>query len=270
MYTAESWGGGGMISAPRMSNRKKCSLTSCPMQKIIDTGARVKLEVWRNLENNNIVFGSYCQCYPATTAEVDFSMNSSMKEEIQAKSVCTTLTIAALKNTEPNTNLLYTIRATVAIGNDDPDEIDTRYGRKEVKRDLYLSDSSGNVNFQVFTNKHELFENDKSYQISHVKLNKFRGIVHVRLTYDSEVEEIQQISNAAKKVQLKTVTVNRLLPLGTCKSSTSVAAVGRTSIVKLTRRLKNTRRWKKTRRWRRRRRSLRRFNALTLSEGLTL
>ena len=180
------------------------------LKGFLDTGARVKMEVRRNQENNNIVFGSYCQCFPATTSEVDFSINSSLKEEIKPKSVCTTLTIAALKKTEPNNNLLYTIKASLL-----PLEtmIPMRYIQltdvKKLSATYVLSGSSGNVNFQVFTNKLQLFENHKSYQISHVKLNKFRGNMHVGLTYDSQVEEIQQISNAVKKEQLKTVTVDR-------------------------------------------------------------
>ena len=60
----------------------------------------------------------------------------------------------------------------------------------------------------TFTNKLDLFEN-KSYQISHVKLNRFKGILNFGLTYDSEVVEIEQISNAAQQMQLKKVTVNQ-------------------------------------------------------------
>ena len=69
-----------------------------------EAGSRVKLEIRKNPDNNNVVFGSNCNSYPATATEVSFSLNSSLKEELKAKSVCTKLTIAALKNTEPNTN----------------------------------------------------------------------------------------------------------------------------------------------------------------------
>ena len=66
---------------------------------------------------------------------------------------------------------------------------------------------------KVFTNKRDLFENYKSNQISHVKLNRFKGILNFGLTYDSEVVEIEQISNAAQQMQLKKVTVDQFISI---------------------------------------------------------
>ena len=183
------------------------------------TGKRIKLEIRRNSENGNVVFGSNCQSYPATLTEVNFGLNSSMKEAVTAKRDCAKLSIAALKKTEANTHSVYTIRAMVNIGNDDLESIETRYGTQQIKRDLFLSDTSGNVNFQLFRNKLNMFQDGKSYQITHIKLNRFRGNVHVSLTSDSEVTEIEPIINAAKKEVRKTINVDQFASIRNVKFS---------------------------------------------------
>ena len=96
------------------------------MKKLV----RVKLEIGKN---NNVVFGSNCNSYPATATEVSFSLNSSLKEELKAKAVCTKLTIAALKKTEPNTNSEYTLNGMVAIATDEFDTIQMRFGPQQIK-----------------------------------------------------------------------------------------------------------------------------------------
>ena len=174
-----------------------------------DAGSRVKLEIRKNPDNNNVVFGSNCNSYPATATEVSFSLNSSLKEELKQKQNCTKLTIAAFKSTEPNTNSVYTLNGMVAIGTDDFDTIQTKFGPQQIKRDIYLSDSSGHVNFQVFKNKLNMFQNEKSYQITHAKLSRFRGNLYVSLTSDSEVSEIEPLTDATKKPSLQTLHVDQ-------------------------------------------------------------
>ena len=60
---------------------------------------------------------------------------------------------------------VYTLNDMVAIGTDDFDTIQTRFGPQQIKRDIYLSDSSGNVNFQLFKNKLNMFHSQNSGDI---------------------------------------------------------------------------------------------------------
>ena len=175
----------------------------------MESGSRIKMEVRRNNENGNVVFGSNCKLYPANATEVDFRINTALKNELQVKTECPEIMINALKKVEPNTNQRHTLKATVTIGEEEPHVITTQYGQSRIKRDLELADATGSINFQVFENGLPLFTDGVSYKITHIKINKFLGNIHVGLTGDSQVSEIPTLEGVQKpKSKLRTVDVD--------------------------------------------------------------
>ena len=161
--------------------------------KYMETGQAVKIELMRNVEGR-VTFGSYCKVFAVSVTDILFPLNSSLKENIIQEKKTRYITIEELKKIDPAVNTeKFTIRCKILIGNDDMEEISTRFGPSRIKRDIHVQDTTGTMNMQMFENKLNEIKSGEFFEIKCVALQQFRSNIYIGLTKDTLISPISKI-----------------------------------------------------------------------------
>ena len=164
----------------------------------MENGERVKMEVRRN-ENNSMTFGSYCKVFKASLTEVQFNQNPALKESILTSKISRSVTVEQLKTVDPGKNSeKFTVRVIVHVGPDDLEDIVTTYGATKIKRDMMIKDASGEMNMQCFESKFKLFEDECSYEMTHMLLRQYQGQIYISPSADTIITAIDKIPGLQK------------------------------------------------------------------------
>lgn len=175
-----------------------------------NAGDRVRLEVFR-ADDGQMKMGSNSTVLPASPNEVPFALNTSLKEQIKLDKASKPISIKDLKkiNARMNTSL-FTLKGRVLLGSANPEEVDTKHGLKQIKRDIEIEDLTGKIDLHVFTNRLDEFTSLECYQMTHLSYNDIRG-AHMGLTKDSSVTVIDQIKGLPAPPTVKKPTKGKFL-----------------------------------------------------------
>lgn len=155
-------------------------------------GERIKMDVRKY--HKGYTLGSYCKVYKASPSEVDFQLNTSLKENILAGKVSRAVTMAELKRIDPTMNTeSFLLKVKVNFGPNELEDIRTVYGETKVKRDIVLQDSTGNFPMQLFQSKLALFKDGGSYEIDGCLLKKLQGAIFIGIHAETNVKSIPPI-----------------------------------------------------------------------------
>ena len=152
------------------------------------SGAPAKLQVIR--QDDSIKMGTYSQVNPAFPGDIDFPLNSQLRDRIKEESTCRVITIAELRKIDARENReSFTVRGIVSLGEEEMEDLETTWGLKKIKRDIVMQDESGSIEFHVFANRLKELKDGKTYEITAMTLSDIRGI-HLGLSRESCIKEI--------------------------------------------------------------------------------
>ena len=152
------------------------------------SGAPAKLQVIR--QDDSIKMGTYSQVNPAFPGDIDFPLNSQLRDRIKEESTCRVITIAELRKIDARENReRFTVRGIVSLGEEEMEDLETTWGLKKIKRDIVMQDESGSIEFHVFANRLKELKDGNTYEITAMTLSDIRGI-HLGLSKESSIKEI--------------------------------------------------------------------------------
>ena len=156
------------------------------------SGDPVKIEVYMQ-DDGSMRLSTHGHAYPASLAEVGFSLNSSLKQKIQIDKVSRPTEIKNLRKINIHGNKeKFTLRGRIDMGPEEAEEIDTTFGTKKIKKDIEIIDITGKVEFHVFSNRLNEMQNGLCYELTSLTLNDYGG-THMRTTRESSITLIEQI-----------------------------------------------------------------------------